>query len=145
VPNATEWPHCKKMSDINTQCLALRQKHTATSNLRIVSGSKCSNPTAALGDDEGGHKHHHHHPRGLMGAFFRLVLILGAVAAAVFGAIHVHQNYDLGTLSTTIPNAARNAVNGAYEKFQEKFGRREQPTPPGYFEPLGDFAAEDEI
>ena len=30
-------------------------------------------------------------------------------------------------LSTTIPNAARNAVNGAYEKFQEKFGRREHP------------------
>ena len=45
----------------------------------------------------------------------------------------------------TIPNAARNAVNGAYEKFQEKFGRREHPTPPGYFEPLGDFATEDEI
>ena len=144
VPNATEWPHCKTMSDINTQCSALRERHTTASNLRIVSGSKCSNPAAALGDD--GRKHHRrHHPRGFAGAFFRFVFILGAVAAAVFGAIHVHQNYDLGTLSTTIPNAARNAVNGAYEKFQEKFGRREHPTPPGYFEPLGDFAAEDDI
>ena len=144
VPNATEWPHCKTMSDINTQCSALRERHTTASNLRIVSGSKCSNPAAALGDD--GRKHHRRHHRAVSRARFSASsCILGAVAAAVFGAIHVHQNYDLGTLSTTIPNAARNAVNGAYEKFQEKFGRREHPTPPGYFEPLGDFAAEDEL
>jgi sortilin len=54
------------------------------------------------------------------------------------------QNYDFGTITTTVPNAARNAFNGAYEKFQDHFGKRE-PRPAGYFEPLGDFAGDDEI
>ena len=70
------------------------------------------------------------------------VTVFGVV---VFGALYVRQNYDLGTLSTTFPNAARNAVNTAYDKVRDIFGKREHATPPGYFEPLGDFAAEDEI
>lgn len=72
-------------------------------------------------------------------------MFVSVAAAVVYGGIYVHNNYDLGTLSSTIPNAARNAVNGAYEKLQDTFGKREQATPPGYFEPLGDFAADDEI
>ena len=77
--------------------------------------------------------------------FVHFIMLLAFLGVAAYGAMYVRANYDLGTLSTTVPNAARNAINGAYEKFQDTFGKREQATPPGYFEPLGDFAAEDEI
>ena len=145
VPNASDWPHCSAMSNVNTHCPTRSHLSVRPSNLRIVSGDKCSGAAAALGEDDShdGHRRHHRHGGGRM--FFRFVMFVSVATAAVYGAIYVKNNYDLGTLSSTIPNAARNAVNGAYEKLQDAFGKREQATPPGYFEPLGDFAADDEI
>lgn len=141
VPNASQWPHCAPSDNVNTQCAALNHKPpTPSSNLRIISGDKCTSPGAALGDDGPRRRGHH---RGRM--FVHFIMLLAFLGVAAYGAMYVHANYDLGTLSTTVPNATRNAINGAYEKFQDTFGKREQATPPGYFEPLGDFAAEDEI
>lgn len=141
IPNASDWPHCVTMSDVNTKCQARSHVSVRPSNLRIVSGDKCSGAAAVLGDDD--HNDRHHHRRGHL--FFRVLMFVTVFGVVVFGALYVRQNYDLGTLSTTFPNAARNAVNTAYDKVRDIFGKREHATPPGYFEPLGDFAAEDEI
>lgn len=139
VPNATEWPHCEKLERVNTACPALKSKHVTSTNLRIVAGDKCTNRAAALGDGE-----RRHHGGGFFHRVMKFFLIVAALGAAAYGFMFATQNYDFGTITTTVPNAARNAFNGAYEKFQDHFGKRE-PRPAGYFEPLGDFAGEDEI
>ena len=139
VPNATEWPHCEPMENVNTKCPALKDATGITSShLRIPAGDFCTDPHAALGsDDTGRHSHHHSFIMRFM-HFLMSCTILGGV---VFGVVYGVKHYELGE---RIPNGVRNAINGTYDKLQETFGRREQ-RPAGYFEPLGDFAAEDEI
>jgi hypothetical protein len=139
VANATEWPHCEPLKRINTVCPANKGRQIPVSNLRIVAGDKCVDPDAALGGYE--HRRRMHH---FFAFIVKFVLFVGAIGAAAYGFVHVTQNYDLGTFATTVPNAARNAFTGAYEKFQDRFGKRE-PRPAGYFEPLGDFVGDDEI
>jgi sortilin len=139
VANATEWPHCEPIENLNTQCPALKgARHITSSHLRIPSGDVCTDPHSALGsDDTGGRSHHHSFFMRFMHFIMSCTVLGGVGFAVVYGVKH----YEL---AEHIPNGVRNTINGAYDKLQETFGRREQ-RPAGYFEPLGDFAAEDEI
>jgi len=136
VANASEWIHCARIDNMNTKCPALRGKHLMSSNLRIPAGDVCTDPLSALGDDG-----HSHPPRTRARLVMHVIMTCTIVTFVAFGVVYGVKRYELGE---HVPNGIRNAINGAYDKIRETFGRREQ-RPAGYFEPLGDFAAEDEI
>ena len=79
--------------------------------------------------------------KGRRGGHGVLAFFLWMFFIVVFGGVGywAYNQYDLGQY---VPMEVKQCVNGAWDKINELMGRR-TAAPAGYFEPLGDFDADE--
>ena len=133
---------CERMKTVDfvRECPAMEGREISATNMRIIAGSSCVDETGALGrdryrvdgTDDGKGKHRGH---GVL-AFFLWTFFIVAIGGAGYWA---YNQYDLGQY---VPMEVKQCVNGVWDKINELMGRR-SAAPAGYFEPLGDFDADE--
>ena len=129
-----------KMVDFVRECPAMEGREISATNMRIIAGSSCVDESGALGRDkyrvDGGDD-----GKGRRGGHGVLAFFLWMFFIVVFGGVGywAYNQYDLGQY---VPMEVKQCVNGAWDKINELMGRR-TAAPAGYFEPLGDFDADE--
>ena len=133
---------CERMKTVDfvKECPAMEGREISATNMRIIAGSSCVDESGALGRDKyrvdgGDGGKGRRRGRGVL-AFFLWMFFIG-----VFGGVGywAYNQYDLGQY---VPMEVKQCVNGAWDKINGLMGRK-TAAPAGYFEPLGDFDADE--